>query len=288
MEPSGCSYRHALVGLDLSRVSDLLVSWLPSLQRVGTRVLTLVHAIPLEEVEHVAAGYPVDRLEEELRQEALERLKAYAAELRSRGFEVEILRPVAGVPAVVLAEEAARLGADYIVVAERGQGWLRRILLGSTSEEVAQIADRSVLVSKPYVRAEGERSLQAPGDPWGGPLLAALALDEGDEPVLCRAVEAASRTGARLVLLHVLEEGEDEEEARRRLEELAERARSRGAGEVEAMVAKGKPSRAILGEAARLDANIIFIGAGGERGRELGTTAEAVLRRAKVHVLVCK
>jgi nucleotide-binding universal stress UspA family protein len=240
-----CSFTHAVVGLDLSRISDLFVSWLPYLQRVGTRTLTLVHVISLEVLEHVASGYPVDRLEEDMRREALRKLDIYATELRSRGFEVEVIRPEVGEPAIKIAEIARRLGADYIAVASRGHGWIRRILLGSTSEELVHVADRPVFISKPYTRAEGgEDMLRAPGDPFRGPIVAAIDFDDYLDHVLCRTAEIARRTGVRAVLLHVLEEGEDGPTVAKRLIEITEQLKTEGV-EASYMLARGKPGTSL-------------------------------------------
>ncbi len=50
------------------------------------------------------------------------------------------------VPAETIVSEAARLGADLIVVGARGLGAAERFLLGSVSERVVREADRPVLV----------------------------------------------------------------------------------------------------------------------------------------------
>ncbi|BES82425.1 universal stress protein [Pyrodictium abyssi] len=291
MAPKNCSFTHAVVGLDLSKVSDLFVSWLPYLRRVGTRSLTLVHVVSLEVLEHVASGYPVDKLQEDMRREALRKLDVYATELRSKGFEVEVIRPEVGEPAIKIAEIARRLNADYIVVASRGHGWIRRILLGSTSEELVHVADRPVFISKPYTRSkDGEEELRAPGDPFEGPIVAAVDFDDYLDHVLCRASEIARRTGARIVLLHVLEEGEDGPTVAKRLLELTERLKAEGV-EASYTIAKGKPGKAIVEEADKLGASLILIGphSRSEATIEImGTTTEAVIRRAGTHVLVCK
>lgn len=291
MAKKSCGFTHAIVGLDLSKVSDLFVSWLPYLQRVGTRTLTLVHVIPIDVLEHVASGYPVDKLEEELRQEALRKLDVYATELRSKGFEVEVIRPRAGDPAIVIADIARKTNADYIVTASRGRGWLRRILLGSTSEELVHVADRPVFVSKPYKKIEGGKAeLWIPGDPFRGPIVVAIDFDSYIELILCRAREIARRTGVEIVLLHVLEEGEDKAEIERRLAKIKTSLETDGI-KASYTVATGKPGNTIVKEAENLNASLILIGPHSRSEGILeiiGTTTELVLRHAKTHVLVCK
>jgi nucleotide-binding universal stress UspA family protein len=60
---------------------------------------------------------------------------------RDDGDDVE---PLTGKPAQALAERASRL--DLLVVGSRGWGPVRRLLLGSTSEQVVRDAPSSVLV----------------------------------------------------------------------------------------------------------------------------------------------
>ncbi|WP_228546798.1 universal stress protein [Hyperthermus butylicus] len=286
-----CSFAHAVVGLDLSSVSDLFVPWLSHLRRIGTERLTLVHIIPIDVLEHVASGYLVGRLREEMEREALSKLEAYAAELRSKGFNVEVVDPEAGVPAQKIAEVAQRMNADYIVVASRGRGWIRRILLGGTAEELVHVADRPIFISKPYSRLEGgEVKLQPPDDPFRGPILAAIDFGSYVEPIVCRAREIARRTNAQVVLLHVLEEGEDESEVSRRLTEIVESLAVDGV-KASYVLAKGKPGKTIVEEAKKLNASLVLIGPhNGNNGLHeiIGTTAETVIRRTETHVLVCK
>ncbi|MDP2309639.1 MAG: universal stress protein [Pseudomonadota bacterium] len=53
---------------------------------------------------------------------------------------------VGPVPAEIIVSEAARLGADLVVVGARGVSTAERLLLGSVSDRVVREADRPVLV----------------------------------------------------------------------------------------------------------------------------------------------
>jgi nucleotide-binding universal stress UspA family protein len=280
----------ALVGLDLSEVSDRFVEWLPFLAKVGTVRLVLVHVIPVEKLEHVAGGYPVDKLEEELRKEAVEKLEVYAGRLREAGFTVEVPEPPVGEPAPTLEKMAEEHGADYIVVASRGWGWLRSLLLGSTAEELVNIAKRPVLVAKGFKKTEATGAkLVVPPDTFRGPVLAAIDFGDYTDDVIAYALYVAEKASASIVLVHVLEPGEDEEEAKARLENLAEQLRRHGAA-VEAVLAPpAKPSIRIRQVAEEKDASLIVLGPGMRReSLVLGTTSEAVLRRTNRHVLVAR
>jgi len=291
MAGSECKFRHAVVGLDLSEASKRLVDWLPYLKSIGTRELTLVHVVPVDVLEHVAAGYMVDKLREELVREASSQLEKYASKLREAGFKVNVAPVEVGVPAQKIVEAARRAGADYIVVGSAGRGWLRRILLGSTAEEVVHYADRPVLVSKMHRSWEREASrVEAPFNPFQGPIVAAIDFDELLDRVVCCAAAIGGKVEAELVLLHVLGEGEDEEEAARRLSEIASKLRDRRV-RVRHVIVRGRPGKTIVRIVGELKASLVLLGPHGGRGIlgwMLGTTAEAVIRRSTAHVLVCR
>jgi nucleotide-binding universal stress UspA family protein len=99
----------------------------------------------------------------------------------------------------------------------------------------------------------------------------------------------AREHGARLIVLHVLEPGEeggDPAAARRRLGRFPS---SYPVICVERQVRSGEPAAEILGAAAESRCNLIVMGAHGRSGRgrgALGRKAEEVLRRAPCPVVI--
>jgi nucleotide-binding universal stress UspA family protein len=71
-----------------------------------------------------------------------------ADRLRSHDLHVSVVTVEGPAPAAIV-KEAKAWGADLVVVGTRGNGLMRRILLGSTARAVLQHADASVLVTKP-------------------------------------------------------------------------------------------------------------------------------------------
>ena len=69
-----------------------------------------------------------------------------AASLRAYGLEASTVVHE-GPPANVILDEARAWAADIVVVGTRGQGLLKRLLLGSTARSVLHHADASVLIS---------------------------------------------------------------------------------------------------------------------------------------------
>ena len=67
--------------------------------------------------------------------------------LRERGLPVEEVTRE-GYPATVIEDEAARIGADLVVIGSRGRPGLKHLLLGSIAERVVQKAPCPVLTVK--------------------------------------------------------------------------------------------------------------------------------------------
>lgn len=275
-------FSSALLALDLSRVSDRLVEWSIYLLRVGTTRLVLLHVIPVSKLEHVA-GYPADKLREELEAEALKKLERYAKVLRDAGFEVEVVKPPVGDPAPTIAREAEELGVDYIVAGDRGWGLLRRLLLGSTVDELIDYSTKPVMVVKGIV-VRGETVV--PRDPFRGPVLVALDLGPETPGLLEYAYTLSVKADVDLILLHVVEEDEDLEAVVEQLEKLRKDLVSRGAKVADAIAVSGRPGKRIVEEAERLDASLILVGHGRGEGLLRGSVADAVIRRSRRHLLV--
>jgi nucleotide-binding universal stress UspA family protein len=141
-------------------------------------------------------------------------------------------------------------------------------------------------------------------------VLVAVDLDRTADDVVATALAHARALGARLVLAHVVPEAAAAfpegriataanpagipqtpqlvEDARRQLEPIAERCRAAGV-EAESVVTHGPPAATVLDLADAWGATVIAIGTHGRRGVArvlVGSVAEAVLRRAKVPLLV--
>jgi nucleotide-binding universal stress UspA family protein len=137
-------------------------------------------------------------------------------------------------------------------------------------------------------------------------IIAGLALDGGDDPVLARAVSLAGQHGARLLLVHVIENMASvdaevlalssdalqamlEKEAGDRLEQIAGTAAL--AGRSRNIVTAGKPFDVITGLMLRENADIVVIGPGKPRNlreKVFGSTADRVVRSAPAPVLIVR
>lgn len=89
----------------------------------------------------------VDRAWNEARKEAAQALERTTAVL-PEGAPIETAMPM-GSPGPALVDLAREIGADAIVVGSRGQGALKRLLLGSVSSHVIHNAPCAVVVVRP-------------------------------------------------------------------------------------------------------------------------------------------
>ncbi len=123
------TFVHAVVALDDSDASDLIVDALPYFQQFGTKKITLVTVVPVpftgERTEFKTDAYN-------------ERLDSYKAALEEKGFTVDVdLR--AGTyfyPPSEILTSAKENDADFVIIGSRGHSKVQEMLLGSTATEV--------------------------------------------------------------------------------------------------------------------------------------------------------
>lgn len=125
------SFNHAIVALDLSEASDLIVDSIPNLKKFGTEKVTLVTVVPVP--------HSVKRKEFSTDSQR-QTLKAYKKKLEEAGFDVyfEIKSGVHFYPPTEILSAADEHNAGYVVIANRGESKVQELVLGSTASEVLQ------------------------------------------------------------------------------------------------------------------------------------------------------
>lgn len=124
-------FKHAIVGLDLSEASELIIECVPHLKKFGTKKVTLVTVVPVP--------YSGERTEFNTDKER-KKLKEYKKELEKHDLHVEfdIRSGIHFFPATEILASAREKDADYVVIANRGESKVQEMLLGSTATEVLQ------------------------------------------------------------------------------------------------------------------------------------------------------
>lgn len=141
--------KRVLVGVDGSANSQRALRWAMALAAPSGGEVVVVHAVGL--LTRFGDGPLVPA-------------HAHMAEMRER-LELEWCAPLAsasvpsravlvdGAPALALLSAAEREQADVIVVGSRGEGGFAELRLGSTSQQLAEHADRPVLIVPPSQEA---------------------------------------------------------------------------------------------------------------------------------------
>ncbi|HUG56046.1 MAG TPA: universal stress protein [Candidatus Limnocylindrales bacterium] len=147
--------RAILVPLDGSELAARALPYAESLARALHARLVLVRVTP--SLEHVVARtaatdpsggavfVDMTPLWEKDRAEARAYLEAAAAELRGRGIDADA-RHAEGDAAAEIQRLARELPADLVVMSTRGQGGLKRLVLGSVADAVVRGAVAPVLL----------------------------------------------------------------------------------------------------------------------------------------------
>lgn len=201
-----------------------------------------------------------------------------------------------------ILSEARRFRASVIVLGWRGQGAVRRFLMGTVSRGVARSATCPVLIVRH--QPQEVRSFLVALDGSANALRAVVFAGRFD----------ASR-GASMTLVHVLEptplpagamlpagiratlrrevaarNAEQEARARRNIDAIAATLRKRG-WNVRTLVRVGSPLQELLAAVSSTKADILIVGArgvGGLRRLLIGSVAEGALNHSPVPVLIVR
>jgi nucleotide-binding universal stress UspA family protein len=285
---------------DFSDFSAAAVSYAAALAATYGGTLRLLHVttpFPIVAPYTNMTGDP--QLFEAQREQARKMLAAEAARVRS--VRVTVDTDLRDGPAVhEILESAQDFGADVIVLGTHGRGGFERLVLGSVTEKVLRKAPCAMLTVPHAVIGRDLGAVR-----WER-ILCAHDGSAASQDGVDYAVSLAERTGARLVLLGVVESipyGGDftspEYSAFRREREqhavsaldLALEPDVRSRLRVDERIVYGKPSQQILAVAAQDRPDVIVMGIQGRGALDLlmfGSTANHVVRHAEQPVLTVR
>tara|TARA_R100001143_G_scaffold63607_1_gene73978 strand:- start:25270 stop:26181 length:912 start_codon:yes stop_codon:yes gene_type:complete len=145
------TFVHALVALDQSDSSELIVDSLPQFKKFGTKKVTLVTVVSV----------PFTGEKEEFKTEKYsKKLAEYKSRLEKEGLIVETdLRSGTYfyAPTEILTS-AKEKDADFVIIGSRGQSKVQEMLLGSTATEVLQRSRLPVFLLNIDIKLDSEGS----------------------------------------------------------------------------------------------------------------------------------
>lgn len=127
-------FNRIVVPIDFSRCSQLVLDEISQMNGIEEIILLSV-------AEHGETREEVERILEDYKQQ----LEKIAQGFRKKGVKVKVKTGV-GLPSKIITATAEEEDASLIVMATRGAGLLKSLLLGSTSDAVSRHSKRPVLL----------------------------------------------------------------------------------------------------------------------------------------------
>jgi nucleotide-binding universal stress UspA family protein len=257
--------------------------------------LTLMHVLPGGALRELRQWLDTSHdMEQTLRDDAQRELRALASELQAHRHVKPRVVDVSGSVLDEIGQEARALDAALLVLGARGAGFLRRLVLGSTSERLLRRTTRPVLVVR-----------QRPHEPYRRVL---VALDFS--PWSAHAVALAHRVAprARLLLFNAYQVPFEEKlrfagvdaatieryrrqaraDATQRVHALAA-ATALKPGDWEPCIVEGDASQRIVEHEQEKDCDLVVLGKHGQSVAEdllLGSVSTHVLAEGSTDVLI--
>jgi nucleotide-binding universal stress UspA family protein len=265
------------------------------LARVSAAPLTLMHVLPAGALQGLRHWLGSDSgAEQQLQARALQQLQKQADDLRAARHVPVATRHANGAPVEALVHAAEALDASLLVLGARGEGFLRRWVMGSTVERLLHRSQRPLLVVR-----------QVPQGPYRRVLLA-LDFSLWSRQALMLAQLVAPH--ARLLLLHAFQVPFAEKlqfagvdaatiehyrtraraEASQQVQAMAQTARLTE-GQWEPRIVEGDAAQRIVELEQELGCDLVVLGKHGQSAAEdllLGSVTQHVLAQGSSDVLV--
>lgn len=142
------TFVHALVAIDQSDASELIVNSLPQFKKFGTKKVTLVTVVSIpftgEKLEFNTEKYS-------------KKLAEYKSRLEKEDLivETDLRSGTYYYPPTEILTAAKESDADFVVIGSRGQSKVQEMLLGSTATEVLQRSRLPVFLLNIDMKLEG-------------------------------------------------------------------------------------------------------------------------------------
>lgn len=254
-EVASVSLAKILVATDFSETSERALEHALSLSRQYNSRIFLTHVIP---VDLMMAPELAEASREKMRRAASEGIERILASNRLLGIShEEIIEEGYLWPNIEALIK--KHGIDLIVVGTHGKGFVQKLLIGSSAEEIFRQARIPVLTVGPDVWREPLYGVELKN------ILFATAFGVGAERQAAYAFSLAQEHRSKLTLLHVQEQADEEQAIVHQLRELVP-----SGVELHCLplfrVERGHPVNEILRVAEDIQADLIVIGAKSRKG----------------------
>jgi len=270
-----------LLATDYSPAAETLFQCLPELKNFGVKEVILTHVADT----HSAGGNVV-----EFQKHNEKKLETYKKQLEEMGLSVKIKVPIG-----FIGEEINRVAEEekvsLILAGSRGKGIIQQRLLGSSTTDILRKATTPVLVEK--CKKTGPDTCEALCKQKFLKILIPTDLSIHAEKMINKIKEIKNLQ--EVVLLSVIEKGETSEEVSKSKSDLESKLNTLKKDfeaknfSVTTKVREGKASDNILEIAKEENITLIAIpkkGAGDMKELLIGSTADAVVRKSDIPVLV--
>ena len=233
-------------------------------------------------------------MEQQLLAEAREQLARLADQLAARyGVGVRTVEAAGAVPEAI-EDEVRRLGAGLLVLGARGAGFLRRLVLGTTSERLVRRSSCPVLVVRQTAHEPYRRVLVAlDRSPWAAAKLEVVrGVAPHARPVLLAAYQVPFQEKLRFAGVNAATVEHYRQQARMRASQhvhaLAARHRL-APSDYDAVIVEGEASQRIVEQEQEHDCDLVVLGKHSRSAAEdllLGSVTQHVLAEGAADVLV--
>jgi nucleotide-binding universal stress UspA family protein len=281
--------KNVLVPMDFSPASRLALNWGVSLARSLRAKLTLMHVVEFPSVLRHPFGQESSEIEKKHHDQTMRMLSCLVAPEDQDDLDLQIVIKSGDIKKEI-AEVIDEQRADVVVMGTHGRGLFGRWLIGSITEGLLRKVTIPVLT---VCRARSALGVKR--------ILFATDLSESTKQGFDFALDLARTMESDLVLAHVVntavsyadvevlsDAGDMIENAEKELQQFATQARNADVN-IQTFVLEGNVAEEILNTADRYCADLILITVQSKPFVEralLGTTAERVIREAKVPVFL--
>lgn len=283
--------KKAILATDLSEASELLLSCSDKYKNLGIEHITLFHALGVQYMNFSGITF-LDKTKSKL-----EQLKQLFEE---KGFSVDVV-----IKEGIAHHELVAYGKEnpdsILVLGSKGEGFLRRVFLGSTARETVRLSNNPVLLVR---LLEEEEELTEHCKLYGcdsnRQILFVTDFSDSAEKAFQFLKMNVAEQAKKIVLMHVQgaeamkhreQEAIDEFDKtdRNRLERMKSALEEKTRAEIKLEIKHGIPSKEIINTEEEHDCTLIVMGAQG-RGfiseEIIGSTTQKVIELVKVDCLI--